>query len=98
MIHGAPLTVHVTSPTSLLSSKMVKVVVIGPLISVARALPAQTMSITKVAHHTSIVRRIISSLFPFNFSYQFASVFIADGGHGSLERGLKFFWKNFERA
>src|SRR5262249_47003795 len=39
-MHGAPVTVHVTSPTSRLFSLIVRVVDIGPLMSSAKAAPA----------------------------------------------------------
>src|SRR5215469_7044800 len=44
VMHGAPVTVQVTSPTSLLFSMMVSVAVIVPLISVARVIPAHRKS------------------------------------------------------
>jgi hypothetical protein len=59
--HGAPVTVHVTSPTSLLLSMTVSVVVMVPLISVAQALPAHTKRTPRNAtNHVPIFRRVIS--------------------------------------
>src|ERR1019366_8664243 len=58
---GAPLTVHVTSPTSLLLSMTASVVVMVPLISVAQALPAHTKrALRNATNHVPIFRRVIS--------------------------------------
>jgi hypothetical protein len=45
-IHGAAVTVHVTSPTSWLSSVMVSVLAMVPLMSAPEAVPAVSTRLT----------------------------------------------------
>src|SRR5215468_8763223 len=55
-MHGAPVTVQVTSPTRRLFSLIVRVVDIRPLISSASAVPADTRSATPTTQTRSHVR------------------------------------------
>src|SRR6516165_6626531 len=55
LIHGAPVTVQVTSPTRRLLSVIVSVVVIVPLISVAQATPAHPMIATVSAPQNLVI-------------------------------------------
>src|SRR5437899_11967738 len=62
-MHGAPVTLQVTSPTSRLCSVIVRVVVMRPLISSARTTPLDNRSAaaTRLAHVQNLVVRMARS-------------------------------------
>src|SRR5947199_5945098 len=62
-MHGAPVTLQVTSPTSRLFSVIVRVVVMRPLISSARTTPLDNRSAaaTRLAHVQNLVVRMARS-------------------------------------
>src|SRR6266496_3679635 len=65
-MHGAPVTVHVTSPTRRLFSRIVRVVVMKPLMSSADATPTDNRSAepTSPGHVNNLrLRMIVSPLF-----------------------------------
>jgi hypothetical protein len=58
-MQGAPVTWHVTSPTSLLSLKMVRVAVIVPLMSVALAEPGHVSAARTIQVEIADVLRFV---------------------------------------
>lgn len=60
-MHGALVTVHVTSPTSLLFPRIVRVLEMSPLMSSATATSAENRSATAMGHvhtHNLILRMV----------------------------------------
>jgi hypothetical protein len=69
MIHGAPITVQDTSPTSLLFSVIVSVELIVPLMSIAWAIPAaRKTAVISNANDLSVWDRVMGS-------YLFSEIF-----------------------
>jgi hypothetical protein len=64
-IQGAPLTAQVTSPTSRLSLRIVRVAVIRPLISSALAAPAVSVSAAASKRPDRVMRLVMSMSYSF---------------------------------
>src|SRR5260370_6325293 len=75
-MQGAPLTVQVTSPMSLLLSVIVSVVAMVPLMSVAKALPAQKQTAMRSGANQATVLECVIRAILFPAALECQSLFI----------------------